>query len=405
MTFAPTYARTDRPHQPNLSRAGRLVERAVPVLRTGRLRLILPSGEIVDRCGRDPGPAAVLQAHRWRALWRMFIGGEGGFAEGYLDGDWSTPDLGRLLELLMVNEAALGPKAKSSRLGRARNWLLHRLRANTRRGSRRNIAAHYDLGNDFYRLWLDDGMSYSSALYTGDTSLEAAQDAKLDRIVSLLELTGGESILEIGCGWGALAERLLRRRGTSLFAVTLSAEQLGYARTQLAAEIERGQADLRLLDYREIAGRFDRIASIEMVEAVGEGYWPIYFVKLASSLRRGGVAVLQVITIAEERFDAYRKRPDFIQRYIFPGGMLPSRSIIRDQAGRAGLVLTHHELFGDSYAKTLREWRERFLRAWPKIERLGFDDRFRRMWDFYLAYCEVGFRTGAIDVGFFKLVR
>jgi cyclopropane-fatty-acyl-phospholipid synthase len=381
------------------------VERALPALRTGRLRLILPSGDIIERCGRDPGPEAVLQAHRWRALWRILIGGEGGFADGYLDGDWSTPDLGHLLELLMANEAALGPKAKSSRLSRARNRLLHRLRANTRRGSRRNIAAHYDLGNDFYRLWLDDGMSYSSALYASDNSLERAQDAKLDRIVSLLELTGGESILEIGCGWGALAERLLRRCNANLFAVTLSAEQLGYARTRLAAEIEQGKADLRLLDYREIAGRFDRIASIEMLEAVGERYWPLYFGKLSSSLRRGGVAVLQVITIAEDRFDAYRKRPDFIQRYIFPGGMLPTRSIIGDAAARAGFVLTHHESFGDSYARTLREWRERFLRAWPKIERLGFDDRFRRMWDYYLAYCEVGFRTGAVDVGFFKLVQ
>ncbi len=287
MTFAPTYTRTDRLGQPNSSRVGRLVEGAVPALRAGRLRLILPSGDIVERCGHDPGPEAVLQAHRWRALWRMLIGGESGFAEGYLDGDWSTPDLGRLLELLLVNEAALGQKAKSSRVSRVRNKLLHRLRANTRRGSRRNIAAHYDLGNDFYRLWLDDGMSYSSALYAGDMSLEAAQDAKLDRIVSLLDLTGGESILEIGCGWGALAERLVRRCGANLFGITLSAEQLGYARTQLAAEIGEGRADLRLLDYREIAGRFDRIASIEMVEAVGERYWPIYFAKLSSCVATG----------------------------------------------------------------------------------------------------------------------
>jgi cyclopropane-fatty-acyl-phospholipid synthase len=308
-----------------------------------------------------------------------------------------------LLELCVRNEAALMPKAASSKLNRLRNRLTHWLRANTRRGSRRNITAHYDLGNDFFLPWLDGGMNYSSALFAGGDTLEAAQEAKLDRIAALLELDGGEDVLEIGCGWGALAERLLHRFAVSIYAVTLSSEQLSYTRRRLSSDVGDGRADVRLLDYRDVEGQFDRIASIEMIEAVGESYWPAYFAKLRASLRQGGLVVLQSIIIAEDRFAAYRKRPDFIQRHIFPGGMLPTRGIIEREASRAGLRLVHHELFGDSYAKTLYEWRARFLRAWPKIEKLGFNDRFRRMWDYYLAYCEVGFRTGIVDVGFFKL--
>ena len=334
----------------------------------------------------------------------MFLDGDHGFADGYLDGDWSTPELSQLLELFMRNETVLTPQAESGWLGLARNRLAHWRRANTRRGSRRNIAAHYDLGNDFFLPWLDDGMNYSSALYAGGDTLEQAQVRKLDRAAALLELSGGERVLEIGCGWGALAERLIRRHGASVTGVTLSTEQLGYARARLAGAIKRGGADLRLQDYRDIDGRYDRIASIEMIEAVGESYWPAYFAKLRTSLRNGGMALLQAITIDERRFAAYRKRPDFIQRYIFPGGLLPTASIIEREAARAGLKLVHCESFGDSYAKTLHEWRRRFLRAWPHIEPLGFNERFRRMWEYYLAYCEVGFRFGVIDVSFFKLV-
>jgi cyclopropane-fatty-acyl-phospholipid synthase len=394
----PAHSRDSR-----LSLAGRLVDQALPALQAGRLRLVLPNGETIERRGGEPGPDATLCTHRWRALWRMLTDGEDGFADGYLDGDWSTPELYPLLELCMRNEGALTRQAESSRISRARDHLLHWLRANTRRGSRRNIAAHYDLGNDFFRPWLDNGMNYSSALYSGADTLETAQEAKLERAASLLELNGGERVLEIGCGWGALAERLLRRFGATVSGITLSAEQLGHARARLAGEVDQGRADLRLLDYRHVEGSFDRIVSIEMIEAVGERYWPAYFAKLSSSLRQGGVAVLQAITIAEHRFAAYRKRPDFIQRYIFPGGMLPTWSIIEREASRAGLQLVHHESFGDSYVKTLREWRGRFMQAWPKIEPLGFNERFRRMWEYYLAYCEVGFRTGVVDVGFFKL--
>ena len=382
----------------------RIIDRAIPAMPAGRLQLTLPNGEIIERHGMLPGPDAAMTAHRWRGLRRMLLDGDHGFADGYLDGDWSTPELGQLLEFCMQNESALTDTAAVGGLGLLRNRLVHWLRHNTRRGSRRNIAAHYDLGNDFFRPWLDEGMNYSSALYVNCDTLERAQEAKLDRAAALLELNGGERVLEIGCGWGAFAERVIRHYGSSVFGITLSTEQLAYAQTRLAGEVERGRADLRFLDYRDVPGTFDRIASIEMIEAVGERYWQNYFGKLRACLAGGGVALLQAITIDERRFAAYRKCPDFIQRYIFPGGVLPTFSIIEQEAARAGLKLVHHESFGDSYVRTLREWRSRFLRAWPKIEPLGFNERFRRMWEYYLAYCEVGFRSGSIDVGFLQAV-
>ena len=378
-----------------------LAERMIPVPRRGRLLIVLPSGNTIERVSAEGGPETVIEAHRWRGLWRILRDGESGFIDGYLDGDWSTPDLVRLLEFFMENETSFAQPAAPSWLTFIRSRLQHWARANTRRGSRRNIAAHYDLGNAFYEQWLDRGMNYSSARFDRANSLEAAQDAKLGRIVELMELAGGERVLEIGCGWGALAERMLKVPDCSVVGLTLSTEQLAYAQQRLKAEAAR--ADLRLQDYRDVGGRFDRIASIEMFEAVGERYWPVYFDKIKSSLTERGSAVLQIITIDEKRFDVYRKTPDFIQRYIFPGGMLPTFSIIEQEVRRAGLKLVHAESFGDSYAETLREWRSRFLRAWPGIEQLGFDQHFRRMWEYYLAYCEVGFRFGSINVSLFKL--
>jgi cyclopropane-fatty-acyl-phospholipid synthase len=381
----------------------RLVDNAIPPLSAGRLRLVLPNGDSIERRGETAGPEATMVVHRWRALRSMLLDGESAFAESYLDGEWTTPDLAQLLEFCARNETALAARAANGSFGLICSRLMHRLRGNSRSGSRRNIAAHYDLGNGFFEPWLDAGMNYSSALWTNCNTLERAQEIKLDRIASLLELSGGERVLEIGCGWGALAERLIRRYGAKVLGITLSVEQLFYAQTRLAAAAEQGRANLRLLDYRDVPGKFDRIVSIEMIEAVGERYWPNYFGKLRDCLVDGGVAVLQAITIDEQRFAAYRRTPDFVQRYIFPGGVLPTRSIIEQEALRAGLKLVHHESFGDSYVKTLREWRFRFLQAWPRIEMLGFSERFRRMWEYYLAYCEVGFRLGTIDVGFFKL--
>lgn len=380
-----------------------LFEKALPV-QAGSLRIELPNGIRVERRGKESGPCTSITIHKWRALWRVLLNGEHGFADGYLAGEWSTSDLKAVLEFGLANETAMVKQASGTLITRLKNRLLHRRNENTLRGSRRNIAAHYDLGNDFYRAWLDEGMNYSSALYHEQETLEAAQDAKLDRVLDLLEVSGGEKVLEIGCGWGALAERLVRR-GCDVVGITLSHEQLVYAQARLVAAAGNGRADLKLQDYRDTKGRYDRIASIEMLEAVGERFWPVYFAKLRECLREGGTAVLQVITIDEKRYENYRSQPDFIQRYIFPGGMLPTREILEHQAKRAGLKFIHQEEFGESYAKTLREWHHRFLQAWPKIQNLGFDDRFRRMWEFYLAYCEVGFISSAIDVHFFKFAR
>jgi cyclopropane-fatty-acyl-phospholipid synthase len=307
-----------------------------------------------------------------------------------------------LIELAGRNLPSLTTTIESNWLRRLRNRVFHRLNANTRRGSRRNIRHHYDLGNAFYQRWLDPGMTYSSALFTApDQTLEDAQTAKQQRAITLLEVNGGETVLEIGCGWGGLAERLVQMAGCRVRGVTLSPAQLDYATTRLGS----APAELLLQDYRDISGEFDRIVSIEMMEAVGEAYWPSYFAALHDRLKPGGLAVLQAITIREDQFEGYRRSTDFIQHYIFPGGMLPTITEIKRQTERAGMLLRSIETFGASYACTLAEWRKRFHAAWPEIERQGFDKKFRRMWDYYLAYCEGGFRAGTIDVGLYVLAR
>ncbi len=266
--------------------------------------------------------------------------------------------------------------------------------------------SHYDLGNDFFRLWLDETMFYSSAIWDERTQdLKEAQDAKLGRICDWLELKGGEDVLEIGCGWGALAVRLAEAGARRVLGVTLSPAQLGFARERLARAGLDGVVELRLQDYRDLSGAFDRVVSIEMIEAVGEAYWPLYFAKIAEVLKPGGKALIQAITIDEPRFKSYRARPDFIQRHIFPGGLLPTRAIIREQAARAGLCVTRAEFFGLSYALTLAQWRSRFEARWSDIAALGFDERFRRLWTYYLCYCEAGFRERATDVGFYLIER
>ena len=301
-----------RKARPRPSLACRLLDRGIPALRAGRLHIVLPTGESMTRHSAIPGPEASIVLRRWRGVWRLLLDGEDGIARGYIDGDWSTPDLAQLLELGVHNEVDVAPQTKWRIPSFISNRIRHAFRANTRRGSRRNIAAHYDLGNDFFAPWLDAGMNYSSALFADGETLEQAQNRKLDRIAELLALDGGERVLEIGCGWGALAERLIRAHGATVCGITLSTEQLAHARTRLAGAIADGRAELRLVDYRDVVGRFDRIASIEMIEAVGERYWPVYFAKLRASLRTGGIALLQAITIDESRFAAYRNRTDFI---------------------------------------------------------------------------------------------
>jgi len=378
-----------------------LIEKLLPDLAVGQLTIRLPGGATIRRIGAKPGPSGEIAVHRRRAIFRVMASGEPGFVDGFLEGDWSTPDLVALLSVLLRNGKARRPQAPGGRLAVLRNRLVHRLRDNTRRGSRRNIAAHYDLGNAFYRLWLDRSMNYSSALFRGTEDLESAQAAKMERIVELLDLRSEHRVLEIGCGWGAIAE-IVAPRSAAYTGLTLSTEQRDYARARLNSA-GGNPPDIRLEDYRDAAGTFDRIVSIEMFEAVGERYWPVFFDKLRSLLRPGGVVVLQVITIAEDRFEAYRRRPDFIQRHIFPGGALPTLRHVVEQGDRVGLRVTSRQSFGDSYAATLREWHQRFTRNWPAVEALGFDRRFRRLWEYYLNYCEVGFRHGTVDVHLLKM--
>jgi cyclopropane-fatty-acyl-phospholipid synthase len=378
----------------------RQLQRFLSQVAYGDITVVLPNGDTLQHQAPNPGPSAKLVIRRWRAIWRLMTGGELAFADAFIAGDWWTPNLVAFLEFGARNDTGMQHAISGTFVQRLLVRLRHWSNRNTRRGSRRNIAAHYDLGNAFYALWLDRGMQYSSALFSNDgQTLEAAQDAKLARVMQLLDIAGGERVLEIGCGWGALMERL--KPHCQVSGITLSAEQLTFAQQRLRGTASGG-VDLRLQDYRDVQARYDRIVSIEMIEAVGERYWPLYFETLRKALTPEGTVVLQAITIADDRFEKYRRQPDFIQSYIFPGGVLPTVEIIRTQAARVGLELIAHEPFGDSYARTLAVWRERFLAAWPEIKRLGFDDRFRRMWEYYLCYCEAGFRNAAIDVAFFK---
>jgi cyclopropane-fatty-acyl-phospholipid synthase len=289
--------------------------------------------------------------------------------------------------------------------------LLHKLRPNTRSGSKRNIADHYDLGNDFYELWLDRSMTYSSALFSqGANSLESAQAAKMRRICTALQLSPGKRVLEIGCGWGGFAEFAAREYGAEVVGITLSQEQLAYGQARIARAGLNDKVTLKLQDYRDVQGKFDAIASIEMIEAVGEAYWPAYFRTLHDRLKEGGLACIQAITIAEKYFDDYRQSADFIQRYVFPGGMLASPTRLQREIAQAGLQWRNSHWFGHDYAETLKQWQAAFQAAWPNIAKLPgaksrYDAQFKRLWEYYLAYCEAGFRAGWTDVGQILIAR
>lgn len=374
------------------------LRRLLSRIAVGRLSIVTPEGEQLRSGSAAQGPQAAIVIKTWRAMRRLLLDGDIGLAEAYRDGDFTTPDLTALIELGARNDATLRQLVSGAGPARLLNRLRHWRNANSRAGSRRNITAHYDLGNDFYRQWLDESMTYSSALYEAPTdTLEAAQDRKLDRIVEMLALAGGEHVLEIGCGWGALAERLARE-GCRVTAITLSPSQLAYAQRRVTEAGLADRVELRLQDYRDLTGQFDRIVSIEMIEAVGRDYWPTYFATLSRSLAPGGHAVLQAITIDHALFEPYQQGMDFIQRFIFPGGCLPSVLALEDAAASAGLTTIERFAFGESYAATLREWRRRFLERWPQIAAQGFDEEFRKLWEFYLCYCEAGFRAGTIDV-------
>jgi cyclopropane-fatty-acyl-phospholipid synthase len=401
-----TLVRAESSKRAGASWSEALLRRLLRGLRYGELRARLPNGAVVTVAGPQAGPYAVVELSHWRAMLRVALGGGIGFAEGFVAGEWTSPDLVALMRLAARNARTMERAVDGSVLLRIVERLRHLGRANTRRGSRRNITAHYDLGNEFYALWLDEAMQYSSGLFVGpDDTLEAAQEAKLARIAQLLRLRGGEATLEIGCGWGGLAARLAGSHGANVTALTLSHEQRAWAAERVEAQGFAGRVEVRLEDYRDAVGVFDRIVSIEMLEAVGEAWWPTYFNALQERLRPGGLAVLQVITIAEDRLDGYRRSPDFIQKHIFPGGFLPTLSALESEIARSGLALAHRETFGCSYARTLAAWRSRFLARWPQIERLGFDERFRRLWTYYLSYCEGAFLEGAIDVGLYVVER
>jgi cyclopropane-fatty-acyl-phospholipid synthase len=375
-------------------------------LERGKLSITVPDGRIFRAAGAEPGPDAALIVHRPRAVRRLLLGGTIGFAESYMEGDWETPDLTALLELACANDASLTHVTSGGRMLAFVRRIWHVWHANTRSGSKRNIAYHYDLGNQFYERWLDPTMTYSSAVFSEPTQeLAAAQRNKYRAIAEKLDLKPHHTVLEIGCGWGGFASFIAREYGCKVTAITVSKEQLAYTQARIQREGLGTQVEARFLDYRDLDGRFDRIASIEMFEAVGEKYWAAFFSKVRDCLEPGGLAALQVITIADHWYDSYRKGVDFIQRYIFPGGMLPSVSALRGEIGRAGLELARQDFFGTDYARTLAEWRQRFLAAWPEIAPMGFDARFRRMWEFYLAYCEAGFRAQTIDVTQVALIR
>ena len=383
--------------------SARFVLKALQRLSQGTLLIRLPDGTKQVFGERQSGPRAEIDVRDWRFFRRVLLDGDIGLAESYMAGECESPDLPKLIALLAANQHSLAGVDRNNPLHNLARRLLHRRRDNSRAGAERNVHAHYDLGNSFYRLWLDRTMTYSSALYQGATeggaasSLERAQSAKYERVLSELGARQGESVLEIGCGWGGFAETAARR-GLNVTAITISRQQLDYARERLQRVGLADRVNLQYRDYRDIEGRYDHILSIEMVEAVGERYWPDYFAALRRHLAPGGSALVQAIVIADEFFESYRLRPDFIQTYIFPGGMLLSRQRIAEQCRRAGLKVAGLYSFGLDYAQTLETWLRRFDQAAGDVAKLGFDERFRRMWRYYLAYCAAGFSIRRTDV-------
>ncbi|MCS6995820.1 MAG: cyclopropane-fatty-acyl-phospholipid synthase family protein [Casimicrobiaceae bacterium] len=379
-------------------------------LRVGALTVEWPGGS--ERIvGSNDGPQALLRIHEPAFARRVLLGSDVAFAEAYRDGEWGTPDLPALLTVLAMNAEAFG-EAYYAR-GLVEWWLRlkHRLRANTKRQARKNIEAHYDLGNAFYRLWLDETMTYSAALFAGERErdLAAAQNAKYDRILAALNVPPGAHLLEIGCGWGGFAERAARR-GYRVTGITLSPSQQAYARERVARAGLSERVRIELCDYRDVAERFagerfDGVASIEMFEAVGQRYWGTFFASVAQALKPGARAAIQVITIEERRFERYAKTSDFIQQYIFPGGMLPSPRRFVEHAEAAGLRLLDRYEFGADYAETLRRWLSSFEARLPEVRALGYDEAFIRLWRFYLAYCIAGFTARSIEVGQYTFER
>ena len=389
----------------------RLIFGMLEKLQYGTLTLTTPSGEVYSfgttQSDAPYGLAADLQILDKQVYSDILRGGDIAFAEMFMQGKVTTTDLPKLLKLFVKNRQAIEAALHGSWWGVLLDRLLHVFRRNTKRQARKNIEAHYDLGNDFYKLWLDPSMTYSSALFAGaDVPLPEAQQAKYQRVLG--QLGNAKNILEIGCGWGGFAD-VASAAGRRITGLTLSTEQLNYANERLAKLGRTEAADLKLQDYRDEGTRaphqYDGVASIEMFEAVGEAYWPSYFACVARNLKAGGRACIQSITIRDELFDRYRKGTDFIQRYIFPGGMLPSPSVFAQVASSHGLRVVETYEFGADYARTLALWRSHFLAKLAEVRALGYPEKFIRMWDFYLAYCEAGFESGDTSVMHFTLEK
>jgi cyclopropane-fatty-acyl-phospholipid synthase len=365
----------------------------------GGITFVLPSGREIPIRGSAPGPEARLIIHDYKCMARVMAAGDIGFAEGYMAGEWETPDLTAVLASASLNFDRIQQLAVGNPLMQAINFLKHLARPNSSGGSKKNIHAHYDLGNAFYERWLDETMTYSAARYERpDQPLADAQRHKYASLAQTMDLGPANHVLEIGCGWGGFAEFAAKEIGAKVTGITISREQYDFARKRIFDQGLAERADIRLIDYRDVEGSFDRVASIEMFEAVGERYWPTYFDKIHDVLAPGGLAGLQIITIRDELFEHYRTHADFIQKYVFPGGMLGSEGRLRRETDRAGLAWRDVVRFGQDYADTLGEWGQRFDAAWDDIRTLGFDERFRRLWKFYLSYCEAGFRTERTNV-------
>ncbi|RUP24697.1 MAG: class I SAM-dependent methyltransferase [Curvibacter sp.] len=387
--------------------AARTALRLLQRLQHGSLTVQLPDGAL-HHFGDGHGPAAAMTLRNWEVCRAALKSGDIGFAESYIAGDWTTPNLTELLKVFLANRQHVEDVIYGSWAGRLLYRIRHLLNRNTRHNSQKNIHAHYDLGNAFYELWLDDTMNYSSAWFEegAQQDMRSAQQAKVRRALRMARVQPGDRVLEIGCGWGALAEMSTTEFRARLTGVTLSTEQLDFARRRMQALGVQERADLRLQDYRDIHdGPYDAVCSIEMVEAVGREYWPTYFSAIERLLKPGGRACIQSIVIDDALFDRYISSTDFIQQYIFPGGCLPCPREFRQAAEAAGLQVEDSFAFGQDYAETLRRWRERFLAQRSQIQQLGFDERFMHIWEFYLAYCEAGFSMGSIDLVQYTLVK
>lgn len=390
---------TSTNNQQNLPRYFARVFDLVGKLNSGRVDFILPDGRRFRAEGSKPGPVAEVIINNPDVFARLVREGDLGFCDAYLDGWWTTPDLQAFMDFIHADNDDMYDGFPGMALVRAWEKARFWFQSNTKRQALKNISYHYDLGNDFYSLWLDDTMTYSSALFnTSQESLEKAQIAKYASMVDQMGVKPGDHVLEIGCGWGGFAEYAAKERGLKVTGLTISKEQLDYANKRIKSKGLSDKVNLKLQDYRDETGVYDGVASIEMFEAVGEKYWPVYFDKIKQCLKPGKQATLQIITIQDARWDVYRKSVDFIQKYIFPGGMLPSPSVLRQEINRAGLSVQHSIEFGKSYSQTLRRWFEVFNNKWDNISAMGFDDRFRRMWNFYLTSCAATFESGNCDV-------